>query len=199
MTATTVAAPASPSPARGYSIARWGVVSLILTEAMIFGDLLGSYFFLRAAAKQWPPPGVELPELPQTIVFSLVLWGSSAPVVWAERAMRRGRSRTVGYALLLSFVMGAAFMYHTVDDFEKLHFGWRDHAYGSIFYTTIGLHAIHVVVGLLMNLVIQAKVWTGRMTATRHKALEVFGLYWHFVDAVWVFVFASLIVSPHIR
>ena len=194
-TATALA----PRRAQGYSISRWGVVSLIMTEAMIFGGLLGSYFFLRAAAKTWPPPGVELPELPLTIVFSVVLWGSSAPVVWAERAMRRNHVRTAGYALLLSFLMGAAFMYHTIDDFQKLHFGWRDHAYGSIFYTTVGLHAIHVVIGLLMNLVIQAKVWTGRMTESRHKALEVFGLYWHFVDVVWVFVFASLIVSPHIR
>jgi heme/copper-type cytochrome/quinol oxidase subunit 3 len=194
-------APDAVLPARtpGYGTARWGMVSLILTEAMIFGGLLGSYFFLRAAAKQWPPPGVELPELPQTIVFSIVLWASSAPVVWAEHAVRHDRLRAVRVALALSFVMGAAFMFHTLDDFGKLHFGWRDHAYGSIYYTTVGLHAIHVVIGLLMSAVIQVKAWTGRLTSERHKALEVFGLYWHFVDAVWVFVFASLVLSPHIR
>ena len=201
MSAISVPVPDAVAPARvpGHGTARWGMVTLILTEAMIFGGLLGSYFFLRAASKQWPPHGVELPELPQTIVFSVVLWASSAPVVWAERAVRRGRMRSASVGLALSFVMGVAFMVHTVDDFQKLHFGWRDHAYGSIYYTTIGLHAIHVVIGLLMSAVIQVKAWTGRLTADRHKALEVFGLYWHFVDAVWVFVFASLVLSPHIR
>lgn len=193
--------PEAVQPARtpGYGTARWGMVSLILTEAMIFGGLLGSYFFLRAASKQWPPPGVELPELPQTIVFSIVLWLSSAPVVFAEHAVKRGALRTVRVALAISFVMGLAFMVHTLDDFQKLHFGWRDHAYGSIYYTTVGLHGAHVVIGLLMSAVIQVKAWTGRLSADRHKALEVFGLYWHFVDAVWVFVFLSLVVSPHIR
>ena len=101
--------------------------------------------------------------------------------------------------LMVSFLMGAVFMLYTADHFRKLHYGWRDHAYGSIFYTTVGLHAIHVSIGLAMNLVVQAKAWAGKITARRHQTVEIFALYWHFVDAVWLFVFPVFVLSPHIR
>jgi heme/copper-type cytochrome/quinol oxidase subunit 3 len=189
----------TPTTAPGYGTAWWGMVALIMTEATIFAGLLASYFFLRAASKQWPPPGVELPPLRLALVFSVVLWGSSAPVVWAEHAIKRGRLGAVRAGLLVSAVMGAGFLGYTLHDFDSLTFGWRDHAYGSIFYTTVGLHALHVFVGLLMSVIVQIKAWQGKFSAERHVTLQMFGLYWHFVDAVWVFVFASLIVSPHIR
>ena len=63
----------------------------------------------------------------------------------------------------------------------------------------VGLHATHVVVGLLMSLVVQVKGWQRKFTAARHVTVEVFSLYWHFVDAVWLFVFPSLFLSAHIR
>jgi len=82
---------------------------------------------------------------------------------------------------------------------ERFHFGWRTNAYGSIFYATVGLHAAHVVIGLLMSLVVQLKAWQGRFSAERHLTVEVYALYWHFVDAVWLFVFPVFVLSPHIR
>lgn len=182
---------------RGYSTAWWGVATVIATEAMIFLCLLATYFFLRAAAKTWPLGGIELPELKQSSIYSVVLIGSSIPVIWAERAIEHGNVTKLKIGLLLAWCMGAAFLYHTVDDFLKLHFGWRDNAYGSIFYVTVGLHALHVVVGLAISAVVQLKVWLGKVDGERHKTVEIFSLYWHFVDAVWVFVFLSLIVSPH--
>jgi heme/copper-type cytochrome/quinol oxidase subunit 3 len=196
-----VEAPVTVAPARtpGRPVAWWGMVVTIMTEAMIFAALISSYFFLRAASKQWPLGGIELPELRDTTIFSIVLWGSSVPMLWAERGIRRGRVGALRAGLLLSFLMGAAFIVHTADDFHKLHFGWRDNAYGSIFYATVGLHAAHVVIGLLMSLVVQLKAWQGRFSAERHLTVEVYALYWHFVDAVWLFVFPAFILSPHIR
>jgi heme/copper-type cytochrome/quinol oxidase subunit 3 len=184
---------------RGYSTAWWGMAMLILTESMVFLGLVGAYFFLRAASKTWPPPGVEVPELRNGIIFSVVLWGSSIPVVWAEAGIKKGNEFALRAGLLISFLMGAAFMLYAGDDFKRLHFGWRDHAYGSIFYTTVGLHTIHVGIGLAMNLVVQAKAWAGKITRERHQTVQIFALYWHFVDAVWVLVFGSFFISPHIR
>jgi heme/copper-type cytochrome/quinol oxidase subunit 3 len=172
---------------------------LILTESMIFIGLAGAYFFLRAASKTWPPPGVELPDLRNGVIFSIVLWSSSIPVIWAESGIKKGNQRRLLAGLIISFVMGAAFMLYAFDDFEKLHFGWRDHAYGSIFYTTVGLHTIHLGIGLAMSLVVQAKVWMGKITRERHQTVEIFSLYWHFVDGVWVLVFGTFFLSPHIR
>jgi cytochrome c oxidase subunit III len=183
---------------RGYSTAWWGVATVIATEAMIFIGLLSTYFFLRAASKEWPLGGIELPELKLTSIYSVVLVGSSIPVIWAEAAVKNGRIGALKVGLALAWLMGAAFLYHTVDDFQKLHFGWRDNAYGSIFYVTVGLHALHVLAGLGISVVVQIKVWLGRINEHRHTSVEVFSLYWHFVDGVWIFVFSSLILSPHL-
>jgi heme/copper-type cytochrome/quinol oxidase subunit 3 len=189
----------SPSTRRGYGTAWWGMSILILTEGMVFAILLASYFFLRAASRTWPLAGIELPELRLAIPFSAVLWGSSLPIFWAEAGLRRGDVTRLRIGLALSFVMGAAFLGYTLHDFQSLTFGWRDNAYGSIFYVIVGLHALHVVIGLAMNLVVQLKASLGRLSGGRHASVEVFALYWHFVDVVWVFVFASLIVGPHLR
>jgi heme/copper-type cytochrome/quinol oxidase subunit 3 len=172
---------------------------VVTTEGMVFLVLLAAYFFLRAGSREWPPVGVELPELFQASIFTVVLLGSSLPVFWADAAIKRGRVGHAQIGLLLSWLMGVAFLVHTVFDFQSLHFGWRDHAYGSIYYTVVGLHALHVLVGLLFSAVVQLKLLRGLLDAQRHKTLDVFSLYWHFVDAVWIFVFSSLILSVHVR
>jgi len=188
-----------PSARKGYGTAWWGMMIVIATEAMIFAILLSAYFFLRASSKQWPPEGIEPPELPLAVIFSLVLWGSSLPIFWAEAGIRKGSQFRLKAGLAISFLMGASFLGYTGKDFADLHFGWRDNAYGSIFYVVVGLHALHVVIGLLINLMVQVKSWQAKFSAERHVTVEVFGLYWHFVDAVWLFVFPSLFLSAHLR
>ena len=195
---TIAVEPPAPGPP-GYDKAWWGMLVVIATEGMIFLVLLAAYFFLRATSKQWPPAGVELPELFQTSIFTAILLGSSLPIFWADAAVKRGHMRQVQIGLAASWLMGAAFLVHTALDFEALHFGWRDHAYGSIYYTIIGLHALHVIVGLLFSLMLQLKIAVGRIDARRHMTLDVFSLYWHFVDVVWIFVFFSLVLGPHLR
>jgi heme/copper-type cytochrome/quinol oxidase subunit 3 len=185
----------APTTKPAYSTAWWGMVTLIATESMVFVILLGAYFFLRASSPQWPPDGIKAPELILAVPFSFVLWGSSIPIFYAEAAIRRGSQRGLRVGLFVSACMGAAFLAFTAKDFQDLTFGWRDNAYGSIFYTIIGLHALHVFVGLCMNVVVEIKAWQGKFTPMHHKSVEVFSLYWHFVDAVWIFVFLSLFVS----
>ena len=140
---------------------------------------------------------IRPPSSARIIVFTAVLLASSLPLVVAESAIRRGRVLLTRRLLALSFVMGLAFLINQGFDYEELHFGIHDNAYGSLFYVITGLHGLHVLVGLCMSLVVQAKTAVGRITAERHETLRVFSLYWHFVDAVWIFVFASLYVSPH--
>jgi heme/copper-type cytochrome/quinol oxidase subunit 3 len=201
MTAASVPVPTDtalhPSRLRSYGTAWWGMVMLITTEATIFLILLASYFFLRATANEWPLGGIELPKLELSLPVSFVLWGSSIPIFWAEAAIRKGHVARLKIGLLVSFLMGVAFVAYSLYDFHDLHYGWRDNAYGSIYYLIVGLHLTHVVVGLAMSLVVQLKAWTGRITRDRHVTVEVFSLYWHFVDVVWLFVFPSLFLSPH--
>ena len=179
-------------------IAWWGMVLLIATEATIFASLLASYFFVRASSAEWPLGGIEAPKLDRIGVFTVVLLASSLPLFAADRAIARGNVRRVRRLLALSFVMGLAFLLHQGLEYQDLHFGIKDNAYGSLFYVITGLHGLHVLVGLCMSVVVQAKAAVGRITAERHQTLAVFSLYWHFVDVVWVFVFSALYVSPHL-
>ena len=195
---TAVGAPIAPL-ARQRSVGWWGVLCMIMTEATLFIGLLASYFFIWASSPEWPQGAIEAPELGRISVFTVVLLGSSVPIFVAEHANRRGRMSAARAALFISFVMGTAFLVNQALEYGELDFGWRDNAYASLFYVTTGLHGLHVLLGLLMNLVVQAKGYAGRLAPSHDVTVEVFSLYWHFVDAVWIAVFSSLYLAPHFR
>ena len=179
----------------------WGMVWLIATEATLFAVLITSYFYVRfQSAPIWPPDGIEAPKLALPLVMSVVLWSSSIPVHVAERAIKRNRQGVLRAGLLLGFLLGAAFLVLTlgVEYPEKLReFTPRTNAYGSLFFTLTGLHASHVVVGLLMSAWTQWRAWAGAFDDRRHVTVQLFTMYWHFVDVVWVFVLATIYLSPH--
>jgi heme/copper-type cytochrome/quinol oxidase subunit 3 len=199
---TVLATPGTTAAAagqRGYHLGWWGMVVLIATEATIFLGLLSSYFFLQASSKTWPQGGIEPPKLLEISIFTALLLGSTIPVVWAEKAIERGRVGHMRVALLIAWLMGAAFFAHQIWEFAHLDFGISDNAYASIFLVTTGLHGLHVLAGLMISAVVQLKAGLGEFDADRHLTVDVFALYWHFVDVVWVFVFTSLYLSPHWR
>jgi heme/copper-type cytochrome/quinol oxidase subunit 3 len=199
--ATAVPVPEAAAPTRGEGrpTAWWGMVCLIMTESTLFAGLIGSYFFLRASSKVWPPPGIEEPKIMLALIFSFVLWGSSIPMLIAARGIKRGSERALRFGLMAAWIMGAAFVLYSLYDFHELRFGWRTNAYGSIFYTTVGLHTFHVFVGLVMSVVVQIKAWLGKFSKERHVTVQVYAMYWHFVDAVWLVVFPTFILSAHIK
>jgi cytochrome c oxidase subunit 3 len=193
---TVAVTPARRGPVT-FPIAWWGMALMITTEAMIFAGLLASYFFVRASSDHWPLGDIEPPELGRPALFTVVLLGSSVPVLVAEAAGRRGALPVVRWGLAAGFVLGAAFLANQVLEYADLGFGPRDNAYASLFWLITGLHGAHVLAGLAMSAVVQLKAWTGRITRERHLTLRVFGMYWHFVDGVWIFVFSSLYLGPH--
>jgi heme/copper-type cytochrome/quinol oxidase subunit 3 len=183
----------------GLPIGWWGLAWLVATEAMLFGGLLSAWFFTRAASRTWPQGGIEPPELGRITFFTIVLLGSSLPLIYGERAIKQGHVRRLRVALAVSFVMGAAFLINQIVDYRDLTFGIRDNAYASLFYATTGLHGMHVAIGLAVSLAVQVKVAAGRIDADHHLSVRVFSLYWHFVDVVWIAVFSSLYLSTHVR
>ena len=201
MTTVDLLPVASPAPAvrRSKSVAWWGMMTIIATEAMIFAALFASYGFLRASAREWPPAGIPLPEIPITALFSALLIGSSLPVWWAEQGIKRGNQGQLRIGLAIAWLMAAAFVGHSLYDYFALHFGWSDNAYASIFYAITGLHLAHVIVALILSLGVQAKAWGHRYDEQHHMTVEVVSLYWHFVDVVWIFVFGVVFLSEHVR
>src|SRR3979411_1205161 len=106
----TLASPRSRPAPRARSVAWWGVLCMIMTEATLFVGLLASYFFLWASSNEWPQGGIEKPELARISIFTVVLLGSSIPIFVGEWANRRGRMDLARAALFVSFLMGAVFL-----------------------------------------------------------------------------------------
>lgn len=197
-TAEAVTEPTRSRETKGRSIAWWGMAVMIMTEAMIFATLLSSYIFVRASSKEWPLGHIEPPELTVIWLFTAILLGSSGPMLFAEHGIRKGNQTRLRVGLGLVTLMGATFFGYLIYEYQELEFGIRENAYGSLFYTIIGLHGAHVAIGLLMIALLQIKAWMGKFTAERHETVAVIGMYWHFVDVVWIFVFSTLYLSANV-
>ena len=182
------------------SFAWWGMAWLIATEATLFAALIASYFYLRFRhGPEWPPGGIEAPELALPLIMSAILLSSSIPVHMAESGIKKGRVGVLRAGLLAGFVLGVIFFVMTlvVEWPEKLHeFTPTTNVYGSLYFTITGFHLAHVAVGLLMSAWTQVRAWTGAFSAERHVTVQNFTMYWHFVDVVWVFVFLTIYLSP---
>jgi heme/copper-type cytochrome/quinol oxidase subunit 3 len=181
----------------------WGMVLFIAVEATVFALLLASYFYIRfRTGPVWPPDGIEAPKLKLVLIMSAVLWSSSIPVHLAHGAIRHDQQRKLRVYLALGFLLGAAFLalQCTVEypDIARHEFTPRTDAYGSMFFTITGLHGAHVAVGLLMSAWVQLRARQGAFDRHRHVSVQNFVMYWHFVDVVWVFVLATLYLSPHL-
>jgi heme/copper-type cytochrome/quinol oxidase subunit 3 len=173
----------------------WGMVLLIVTEASLFVYLLFSYFYLGSMARgAWPPSG--LPELRLALPNTGVLLLSSGALWWAESGIRRGDQTRLRLGLLLTLVLGTVFLGIQMVEYHHQSFTPETSAYGSLFYTITGFHGAHVAVGLLMLAVVGLRAWLGHFSARHHLAVTNVSWYWHFVDAVWLAVFASLYLSP---
>lgn len=184
------------------SFAWWGMVWLIFTEATLFATLIFSYFFLRfRSGPVWPPDGIARPDLVLPLIMSAILWSSSVPVHLADRGIRQGGQVRLRGGLAAGFILGAVFlgMQLGVEYPEKLaEFTPTTNAYGSLFFTLTGFHGLHVAAGLLISLWTQARAWLGAFDGERHLTVQLFAMYWHFVDVVWLFVLLTLYVSPRL-
>jgi heme/copper-type cytochrome/quinol oxidase subunit 3 len=205
VTAARAEATVMPGPVpleRGRAPGWWGMVLLIMTEGMFFLILLTSYWYFRFRhGPTWPPPPIQRPDVFLVgAVMTPVLLLSSIPMHWAERGIARGRPGRLRLGLAVVFAMGAMFLVFTVHEWSKLvhEFTPRTNVYGTLFYTIVGFHGIHVAVGLLLNLWLQYYAWRGAFTAERHLPVQVVAMYWHFVDGVWPFILLTIYLSPRV-
>jgi cytochrome c oxidase subunit 3 len=167
-----------------------GTVTFLASELMFFSGLFAAWFSLRAANDPWPPDGVELDVL-QTGVATAALVASSFTVHRAHRAAEAGdRSGTVRW-IVVTVVLGALFLTNQAVEYVSVDFTMSSHAYGSMFFIMTGFHGLHVLGGLGVML---AVVWavTGRTRAPLSQTVMVTSYYWHFVDVVWVAMFATI-------
>jgi cytochrome c oxidase subunit 3 len=173
-----------------------GMVLFIASEIIFFGSLFAAYFSLRSVASVWPPAGALAIVAPipfrQAIVASCVLWASSVPAHLATLSLRGGNFAATRRWLLLTIGMGVAFLGWKFTEWAASPFSVSTHAYGTIFFALTGFHALHLLVGVILLAGVLARVAQGAYRTGDRSGAEAVAYYWHFVDAVWVAVFATI-------
>jgi cytochrome c oxidase subunit 3 len=182
---------AGPAP---LAAGRLGMKVLVLALSMLFGASLIGYMVVRLRAPVWPPPG--MPRLPDALwISTVIIVISSFTMNSAVRAAREDRQGTVRVAMILTTLLGVLFLLsQTVNWFSlaaaSLTAGTN--LYGFTFYVLTGLHAAHVIGGVIPLTVVSVRAWQGRYSATFHPGVEYCAIYWHFLAVVWLVMFALL-------
>jgi heme/copper-type cytochrome/quinol oxidase subunit 3 len=176
------------------SIAQWGMISFFMSEVALFGTLIVTYVFYLGKDVVGPTPAEAL-SLPLVVFTTLCLLGSSATIHLAERALGRGNRGAFLRWWLATIALGAVFLAGTAFEWHELierhHLTISRNLFGTTYYTLVGLHAIHVTVGVtLLALVLGLSL--GRRAERGEVGLVSW--YWHFVDVVWVVVFTVVYV-----
>jgi cytochrome c oxidase subunit III len=169
----------------------WGMALFVATEATLFGTIFGTYFYLRFQDPAWPPRGVPEPEIVVPLVLALVLAATSVPIHGAVRSARAGRVSRARWLLVLAVVVQVGYFAMQTSQIEDdlARFTPQGSAYGSIYFTMLGAHQAHVVVGLLLELWLLAKLVRG-LNRYRLVALRSTAFYWHFVNVLALLVVA---------
>jgi cytochrome c oxidase subunit 3 len=178
-------------PRRG----RVGILALILTESVFFSIFVVAYIFYLGKSLTGPyPKDVLSPPILNTIC----LFSSSITIVLAIRALRAGSIRSFALWWFITFALGAEFLIGTALEWHRLiyHEGLtiRTNLFGTTYYSLVGLHALHVTIGLLLILLVLIFTELGHMNERHIERTDVLSWYWHFVDAVWVIVFLTVYV-----
>jgi cytochrome c oxidase subunit 3 len=171
-----------------------GMMLFIISEVMIFGAFFTAYFFIRIAeGEPWPAPGTHLP-VPVAFVNTLILISSSFTLHWAETSIKRGNRFGLKAGMLSTFLLGCTFLFIQINEYANIGFAPQDHAQQTIFYSLTGLHGCHVFIGLLILLAVTVRAFRGHYSPDSHRGVDVPGIYWHFVDIMWIVVFTTVYV-----
>jgi cytochrome c oxidase subunit 3/cytochrome o ubiquinol oxidase subunit 3 len=185
----------------GVTNAKLGFWMFLASEALFFGAFISTYFLYRgrdAAFKGGPTPK-ELYDIPFTSATSFILLMSSLTMVLALAAIQRGDHRRFRIWILATALFGSTFIGGQVFEFTEFYregLSLGGNLFGTTFFTLTGLHGAHVTVGIVWLLSLYARSVQGQLSAEKAEAVEIAGLYWHFVDIVWIFIFTAIYLVP---
>ncbi|MDQ1401657.1 MAG: cytochrome c oxidase subunit [Acidimicrobiaceae bacterium] len=188
---TSTAALTAAKTSRRPELLTVGTVVWLASELMFFSGLFAAYFTLRAQSPVWPPPGVELDTVAATLA-TILLVASSGTMQLGVKAVARGDRTAYMRWLAVTFALGAVFVLAQARDWARLHFSIGSHAYGSAFYLMTGFHGLHVIGGLLAMMVMGGRAASRRFGADDLPSAEMLSYYWHFVDIVWIGLWATI-------
>ena len=171
-----------------------GMYLFIVSEVMLFGAFFTAYFFIRVVNHAaWPAPGHEIPLLVAGVNTSILV-SSSFTMHWAQTAIKKGNRLGLKAGILTTFLLGCTFLFIQINEYANIGFAPQDAAQQTVFYSLTGLHGAHVFVGLCALLIVTLRSFRGHYSPEHHQGMEVPGIYWHFVDGMWIIVYAALYV-----
>jgi cytochrome c oxidase subunit 3 len=175
-----------------------GMIVALGSWAMMFGALFFVYAAIRSSTRVWPPPGLPVLPLLLPLVNTLVLAASSVTLLLGTRALARGERKALPGYVLASIVFGTTFLALQFKVWQDL---WRaglvpeSGAYASVFYGLTVLHAVHVLAGLVVLSVVFVRALRGTYTEHNVVRVRVAGMFWHFVDVVWLLMFVAIYLA----
>jgi cytochrome c oxidase subunit 3 len=171
-----------------------GMLLFIISEVMIFGAFFTAYFFIRVVNHNpWPATGTHLPESVAGI-NTMILLSSSLTLHWALVSIKNGNRFGLRAGMVSTFLLGLTFLCVQINEYVHIGFAPHDSAQGTIFYALTGLHGAHVFIGLCALLMVTVRAFRGHYSPEHHQGMEVPGIYWHFVDVMWVVVYVTVYV-----
>lgn len=198
MNNTLISAVPTPHPNwRLPSFRKVGIISLILTESALFSIFVVAHLFYLGKSLNAPYPK-EVLEFPW--LGTIALFSSSGTILLAEQMLRRGSRAAFQFWWLATIVLGVVFIGFTAWEWNTLifhdHLTIRTNIFGSTFYSLVGLHASHVLVGLLLLSFVFISSLRDKLDSTHHEHAEMISWYWHFVDGIWVVVLTVAYIIP---
>ena len=141
----------------------------------------------------WPAPGTELPKLVAGF-NTFILISSSFTIHFAQEALKKDNRLGLKVGMVCTFLLGATFLFIQINEYVHIGFAPHDFAQGSVFYGLTGLHGAHVFVGLTLLAAATIRSFRGHYTEESHHGVEIPGIYWHFVDVMWIVVFTTVYI-----
>ena len=169
-----------------------GMFLFIASEIMLFGSFFTIYFFVRVSAgTPWPTPPYHLPVFVAGM-NTIILVTSSFTMHWALQSIKRGNRSGLKAGLSLTFLLGLTFLLTQILEYSRIGFTPHTDAFGSVFFGLTGLHGAHVFVGLMILLFMTIRAFRGHFSPEHHHGVEIAGIYWHFVDVMWIVVYSTV-------
>jgi cytochrome c oxidase subunit 3/cytochrome o ubiquinol oxidase subunit 3 len=168
------------------------------SDCLLFGGLISTYLLMRHKSLSGPGPE-DMFDIPFTSVSSFVLLMSSLTMALAVGAIHRGDERRCRAFLATTALLGSVFIAgqaYEFTSFVKEGLGYTTNLFGSAFYTLTGFHGAHVTIGIVFLMSLFVISLRGNLGQERAETVEIFGLYWHFVDVVWILIFTIVYLIP---
>jgi cytochrome c oxidase subunit III len=178
------------------SLLWWAMIVTVAIEGSMMGLLLVAYFYVRGNYQVWPPSAIGPAAFRLAVAQAVLLTGAFVATIAGNYAATGERLRALRVWFFVATVLGAALLAVRCFEFRALPFQWDTHAYGSVFWTILGVHTFHVAAGVVENLLLLAVLVRGPVEKKHFVDAEASGILWYFTFAEWVVAFPILYLEP---